>query len=106
MSRQEIRDTVRSLPRSLASPRVINIPDLRHLAQGRLPRVVFDYLDGGAESEVTLRENCRVFDDVTFRPRQAVEIPEYNLRTRILSSDLAIPAFLAHIGYTRVWLTI
>ena len=59
MPRQEIRDTVRSTPRSLVSPRVINIHDLRHLAQRRLPKVVFDYLDGGAESEVTLRENCR-----------------------------------------------
>src|SRR5437762_11260114 len=102
MSRQEIRGTVRSTPRSLASPRVINIHDLRHLAQGRLPRVVFDYLDGGAESEVTLRENCRVFDDVTFRPRQAVAIPECDLRTRVLSADLAFPAILAPIGYSRL----
>src|SRR5947207_5189626 len=102
MSRQEIRGTVRSQPRSLASPRVINIHDLRHLAQGRLPRVVFDYLDGGAESEVTLRENCRVFDDVTFRPRQAVAIPECDLRTRVLSADLAFPAILAPIGYSRL----
>ena len=102
MSRQEIRDTVRSTPRSLASPRVINIQDLRHLAQRRLPKVVFDYLDGGAESEVTLRENCRVFDDITFRPRQAVAIPECDLRTRVLSADLAFPAILAPIGYSRL----
>src|SRR5205823_9777670 len=91
-----------STPRSLASPRVVNIHDLRHLAQRRLPRVVFDYLDGGAESEVTLRENCRVFDDVTFRPRQAVAIPECDLRTRVLSADLAFPAILAPIGYSRL----
>ena len=102
MSRQEIRGTVRSTPRSLASPRVINIHDLRHLAQSRLPKVVFDYLDGGAESEVTLRENCRVFDDVTFRPRQAVAIPECDLRTRVLSADLAFPAILAPVGYSRL----
>ncbi|PYU59956.1 MAG: alpha-hydroxy-acid oxidizing protein [Acidobacteria bacterium] len=91
-----------STPRSLASPRVVNIHDLRHLAQRRLPRVVFDYLDGGAESEVTLRENCRIFDDVTFRPRQAVAIPECDLRTRVLSGDLAFPAILAPIGYSRL----
>src|SRR5947207_12878047 len=102
MSRQEIRGTVRSTPRSLASPRVINIHDLRRLAHGRLPKVVLDYLDGGAESEVTLRENCRVFDDVTFRPRQAVAIPECDLRTRVLSADLAFPAILAPIGYSRL----
>ncbi len=102
MPRQEIRDTVRSTPRALVSPRVINIHDLRHLAQRRLPKVVFDYLDGGAESEVTLRENCRVFEDVTFRPRQAVAIPECDLRTRVLSADLAFPAILAPIGYSRL----
>ena len=95
MSPQEIRGTVRSAPRSLPSPRVINIHDLRHLAQARLPKVVFDYLDGGAESEVTLHENCCAFDDVIFRPRQAVAIPECDLRTRVLSADLVFPAILA-----------
>lgn len=91
-----------STPRSLSSPRVVNIHDLRDLAQHRLPKVVFDYLDGGAESEVTLRENCRIFDDLTFRPRQAVAIPECDLRTRVLSADLAFPAILAPVGYSRL----
>ena len=62
--------------RLVAAPRVISIEDLRPLAQRRLPKAVFDYLDGGADGEVTLRENCRAFEDVTFRPRQAVAIPE------------------------------
>jgi isopentenyl diphosphate isomerase/L-lactate dehydrogenase-like FMN-dependent dehydrogenase len=91
-----------STPRSLSSPRVVNNHDLRDLAQRRLPKVVFDYLDGGAESEVTLRENCRIFDDLTFRPRQAVAIPECDLRTRVLSADLAFPAVLAPVGYSRL----
>jgi isopentenyl diphosphate isomerase/L-lactate dehydrogenase-like FMN-dependent dehydrogenase len=88
--------------RSVASPRVINIHDLRDLASRRLPRVVFDYLDGGAESEVTLRENCRVFEDVTFRPRYAVAITECDLSTRVLGSHLALPAILAPVGYLRL----
>src|SRR5436853_2109350 len=91
-----------STPRSLASPRVVNIHDLRHLAQGRLPRVVFDYLDGGAQSEVTLRENCRLLHDVTVRPRQAFAMPVCDLRTRVLSADLAVPARVAPIGYSRL----
>src|ERR1700730_15694320 len=91
-----------STPRSLASPRVVNIQDLRNLAERRLPKVVFDYLDGGAESEFTLRENCRIFDDITFRPRQAVAIPECDLRARVLSADLTFPAILAPIGYSRL----
>ena len=54
------------------SPHAVNIADLRLLAKRRLPRMVFDYIDGGAEREWTLRENCRAFEDVLFRPRSAV----------------------------------
>src|SRR5579859_7029627 len=82
-------------------PSVINIDDLRKMAKRRLPRVVFDYLDGGADAEVTLRENCRIFDDVTFRPRWAVAVPETDIRTRVLSFDLSFPAILAPVGYPR-----
>jgi isopentenyl diphosphate isomerase/L-lactate dehydrogenase-like FMN-dependent dehydrogenase len=87
---------------TLASLRVINIDDLRQLARRRLPRVIFDYVDGGAEGEVTLRENCRVFDDVTFRPRQAVAVPNCELSTRVLGLDLSFPAILAPVGYSRL----
>lgn len=89
-------------PPSLRSPHVINIEDLRRRARRRLPRVVFNYVDGGADDEVTLRENCRVFQDVTFRPRQAVAMAGVDLRTRVLGSDLAFPALLAPIGYLRL----
>src|SRR5262245_47695769 len=87
--------------RSLQSPHVINIEDLRQRARRRLPKVVFNYVDGGSDDEVTLRENCRVFQDVTFRPRQAVADGSVDLRTRVLGSDLAFPALLAPIGYLR-----
>src|SRR5881628_3963884 len=88
--------------RKVASPRVININDLRPLARRRLPRAVFDYLDGGSEGEVTLRENCRAFEEVTFRARHAVAIPECDLRTSVLSFDLALPFLLAPVGYSRL----
>ncbi len=52
--------------------RAVNIADLRLMAKRRLPRMVFDYIDGGAEREWTLRENMRAFEDVMFRPRSAV----------------------------------
>ena len=83
-------------------PSVVNIGDLRSRAKRRLPRVVFDYLDGGADSEITLRENCRIFDDVIFRPRWAVAVPETDIRTRVLSFDLSFPAILAPVGYSRM----
>jgi L-lactate dehydrogenase (cytochrome) len=87
---------------SNAFPRVVNIEDFRSLARRRLPRVVFEYLDGGAEGEVTLRENCRVFEDVTYRPRQAVAIQNCDLRTTVLGHELRFPAILAPIGYSRL----
>ncbi len=72
------------------------------MARRRLPQAVFDYLDGGAEGEVTLRENCRVFDDVTFRPRQAVAISTCELGTQVLGQQLSLPAILAPVGYSRL----
>jgi hypothetical protein len=87
--------------REVASPRVVNVEDLRLLAKRRLPKAIFDYLDGGAEDEITLRENCRVFCDYTFRPRHAVKFPEYNLRTTVLGGEISFPAFLAPVGYSR-----
>ena len=88
--------------RAVASPRVVCIEDFRPIARDRVPKAVFDYLDGGAEGEVTLRGNCRVFDEVTFRPRHAVVVPESDLHTRVLGFDLALPFLLAPVGYSRV----
>ena len=87
---------------SVASPRVVNIEDLRLLARRRLPKVVFDYLEGGAEGEVTLRENRRAFDAVTFRPHHAVSVSGVDLRTAVLGSELAFPVLLAPVGYSRL----
>jgi isopentenyl diphosphate isomerase/L-lactate dehydrogenase-like FMN-dependent dehydrogenase len=81
----------------------VNIADLRTLAARRLPRVVFDYIDGGAEAERTLRENSRVFDDVTLRPRGAVAVPSVDLRAHVLGQSLALPFLLAPIGSSRMF---
>jgi len=88
--------------RSVASPRVVNIADLRPLARKRLPRVVFDYIDGGAEGEVTLKENCGAFEELSFRPRQAVAVPQCDLRTNVLGLEIALPVLLAPVGYSRL----
>jgi isopentenyl diphosphate isomerase/L-lactate dehydrogenase-like FMN-dependent dehydrogenase len=82
--------------------RVINIADLREIARRRLPAVVFDYLDGGADGEITLRENCRAFESVLFRPRWAVAVPECDLKTKVLDVNLSFPAILAPVGYSRM----
>jgi isopentenyl diphosphate isomerase/L-lactate dehydrogenase-like FMN-dependent dehydrogenase len=83
--------------------RALTVSDLRMLAARRLPRVVFDYIDGGAEAERTLRENCRIFDDVTFRPKGAVAASSPDLRTTILGHIFDLPFLLAPIGSSRMF---
>jgi isopentenyl diphosphate isomerase/L-lactate dehydrogenase-like FMN-dependent dehydrogenase len=82
--------------------RAVNIEDLRELARRRLPRIVFNYIDGGADGEWTLRENRRAFDAITFRPHQAVAVRAGDLRTRVLGAELSMPLLLAPVGYLRV----
>jgi len=87
---------------ALSAERIVNIEDLRQMARRRVPRAVFDYLDGGAEAESTLRENCRVFGDVLFRPRGAVATADCNLKTRVVGQEISFPAMLAPVGYSRL----
>ena len=82
--------------------RAVNIEDLREQARRRVPKIVFNYIDGGAEGEWTLQENRRAFDAVTFRPRSAVAAPICDLRTRVLGTELSMPILLAPVGYLRV----
>src|SRR5438477_543865 len=90
------------LSRSIQPPRVMNIEDLRRAAKRRRPRVVFDYIDGGAEDEWTLRANCRAFESVTLRPRCAVATPVCDLRTTVLGTSLSMPVILAPVGSCRL----
>ena len=82
---------------------IVNIEDLRQAARRRLPRSVFDYIDGGADAEVTLRENVRAYEDITFRPKSAVKIPEVNVSTTVLGTKIALPFILAPVGSSRMF---
>ena len=87
---------------ALSAERIVNIEDLRQIARRRVPKAVFDYLDGGAEAESTLRENCRIFSDVLFRPRGAVASADCHLKTRVVGQEISFPAMLAPVGYSRL----
>jgi len=82
---------------------VVNIADLRRLARRRLPRLAFDYIDGGADDEFTLRENSRAFETVTFRPRSAVATAGADLQTKVLGTTLDLPFLLAPVGSSRLF---
>jgi L-lactate dehydrogenase (cytochrome) len=81
----------------------VNVEDLRRAAKRRLPRSVFDYIDGGADGEVTLRENVRAFEDIAFRPRCAVETPPPDLATSVLGTPISMPVILAPVGSSRMF---
>jgi len=83
--------------------RAVIIEDLRRMARNRLPRMVFDYIDGGAEREWTLRENMRAFEDVMFRPRSAVATPKCDLSTTVLGLKIGVPFILAPVGSSRMF---
>ena len=81
----------------------INIDDLREAARRRLPRMVFDYIDGGAEREITLAANTGAFAEVLFRPRSAVATPRCDLTASVLGTPLSVPIILAPVGSSRLF---
>jgi L-lactate dehydrogenase (cytochrome) len=89
---------------ALSPSRIVSIADLRRAAQKRLPQIVFDYIDGGAEDELTLDANSRAFREVMLRPRSAVQVSgPPDLRTAVLGTSLALPFLLAPIGSSRMF---
>lgn len=89
--------------RQFTTVAIVNIEDLRLAAMRRLPRSVFDYIDGGADAEITLRENVRAYEDITFRPKSAVKIPQVEIGTTVLGSKIALPFILAPVGSSRMF---
>jgi (S)-mandelate dehydrogenase len=78
--------------------RAFSIEDLRGAARKRAPRFVFDYVDGGAEDELTLRANCASFASLRFRPRTLVDVSKRSLGTTILGRPSALPAIVGPMG--------
>ncbi len=76
----------------------VNIDDMRDLARRRLPRAVFDFLDGGALDELTLHANRADFERIFFRPRVLVDVSKRTLATRIFGVEHKLPIVLGAIG--------
>jgi (S)-mandelate dehydrogenase len=76
----------------------VNIDDLRGIARRRLPRFVFDYVDGGAEDERTLAANREAFARLRFRPRTLVDVAKRDLSGRLLGAPSALPAVVGPTG--------
>ena len=78
--------------------RAVNIEDLRVMARRRLPRAIFDFFDGGAEDEVTLRENRAAFERVRLLPKVLVDVAEVDMTAAILGQPSSLPLAIAPTG--------
>ncbi len=82
----------------------INIAELRARAKSRLPRMVFDYIDGGAQDEVTLKRNRSDFEKYILVPRVLVNVEHCDLGAELFGRPLSMPLLLAPTGLTGlVW---
>jgi len=82
--------------------RVANVEDLRAVARRRLPRGVFDYIDGAAEDEITLAANSDAYRRVRFRPRVLRDVREIDPSTTLLGRTVSLPIVIAPTGFTRI----
>ena len=81
---------------------VQSLEDLRRRARSATPRAVFDYVDGGAGAESSLRHNREAFADWDFLPRVLRDVSVVDSSTSILGVTAALPVILAPTGFTRM----
>lgn len=94
------RPRIRPVERRLA--RAASVADLRELARRRVPGGVFDYIDGGAGDERTLRRNAEAFTEWEFRPRVLRDVGAIDCSTQVVGDSVAFPFILAPTGFTRI----
>jgi L-lactate dehydrogenase (cytochrome) len=80
-----------------------SVGDYRELARRRLPRVMFDYIDGGSYGEVTLGRNVADFEAIALRQRVLKDVSSISLQTSLFGQDMAMPVVLAPIGMAGMY---
>lgn len=83
--------------------RANNVADLRLMARGRLPRPIFDYIDGGADDEISLRRNVGAFGDYELVPDVLNDVSDIRTETRIFGQSSQWPLMLSPTGLTRMF---
>ena len=78
--------------------RIVTIEDLRRIARRRLPRAVFDFVEGGAGDERTVARNRAAFDRLLFRPRVLVDVSKREQATVVLGERVATPILVSPTG--------
>ena len=81
---------------------VVNLAELRSLANRRVPKAVFDYVDGGANDELAYARSQEIYSRVEFKARVLRDVSVIDLKTKILDKESALPIIFAPTGYTRM----
>jgi L-lactate dehydrogenase (cytochrome) len=81
---------------------VASIPDLRILARRRAPRAVFDYTDGAAGDEISLRRSRQAYVRVEFQPTVLQDVSAVDTSTMVLGRPSALPLMFGPTGFTRM----
>jgi L-lactate dehydrogenase (cytochrome) len=82
--------------------RAHDVEDLRRIARRRTPRAAFDYVDGGATDEVSMRRAREAFDRVEFHPRVLRDVAAVDTSTTVLGRRAAMPVGFGPTGFTRL----
>lgn len=88
---------------AMSLERCNNVADLRRRARRTLPPALFDFIDGGAEDEVTLRRNTSAFDDYELLPRHLTDVSEISLKTTVLGREIDSPVIFSPTGMSRLF---
>jgi isopentenyl diphosphate isomerase/L-lactate dehydrogenase-like FMN-dependent dehydrogenase len=81
----------------------VNIGDLRKLARRRLPRLLFDWIDGGAGDETALQQSMDGFAAVRFAPRYLANVAKGDLSKTLFGRRYALPFGIAPVGYAGLF---
>ena len=82
--------------------RVVNLQEMRLLARKRVPKAVFDYVDGGANDELSYQRSAETFSKVQFHARVLRDVSKIDLTTKIAGKESSLPIIFAPTGYTRM----
>jgi len=82
--------------------KVVNLAEMRLLSKKRVPKAVFDYVDGGANDELAYARSQEIYSRVEFRARVLRDVSKIDLTADIVGQKSALPIIFAPTGYTRM----